>query len=601
MLRALQLKLLEWLEGGNEKFIINSISSSQFGFLWNHICNGREWRKYKFLFITHDDASLEALTLSLRSEHSTSCFFPTPFLNPYSPYVPSEQEFNEKFMLLNQLEVGTAPNIIGASLFEIVKRLCPINWVKDHIFTLSESDIIPHEELCQNLVQRGYRNTLTLDGHGTFSKRGEIFDIFIFGQRPVRVYFFDEMVEAMYFFDQDHQKIDKSVKLSNIKIGPTPLCALNEPELRLNLRTNLPKPSPNQKNKTGTRNHILNCVNSGKCFERFPHFFPLFFSEETPSFFEYLLSKNYLPVLFDERSLSFSIEHLREELESRFETTEQSNETDNILPRPGKLYYFDIILNSPHSLRVENFHLETNHDLQYFVQMNVKSPQAFWGTRLLECNTQHDLISKKFSILESFIKEGGLVSFLTTSDTAKEEFLFLAQKHLVSLSESIKQERLDAAEGLFLQDENLLLLTEADIFGVKKKLSPRPKAKNVDLFAEKMASLAIDDFVIHAQFGVGKYLGIESLFTGGTRSDYFVIEYAEKDKVYVPVFKIDQIQKHADSNASYKLDTLRNSKFSQAKKRAKESAKKLAFDLLQLNASRALSQGFAFSPPDHHF
>ncbi|OFZ14237.1 MAG: transcription-repair coupling factor [Bdellovibrionales bacterium GWA2_49_15] len=599
MLRALQLKLLEWLKTGNEKFVINGVSSSQFGLLWNHIDTGREWEKFKFLLITHNDTALESLMLTLHANQGASCFFPTTFSDPYSPYIPSEQEFNEKFIFLNQLELGTAPHIVGATMFEVLKRLCPLDWVAKHTLALNENDIIAHEELCRALVARGYRNTLTLDGPGTFSKRGEIFDIYIFGQGPVRIYFFDELIEAMHSFDQDHQRIDKSTKLSSIKIGPTPSCVLSDPELRLNLRANLPMPSPNQKNKIGPRNHVLSCVNEAKSFERFPNFFPLFFSGETPSFFEYLLNKNYIPVLFDERSLSISLDHLREELEAHFNSAEKSNQTDNILPRPGKLYNFDAFLKSPKSLGIENFHLDNNPDLQSFVHLSVQSPHTFWGQKLIECDTQHDLISKKFSILESFIHAGGLVSFLSTSDKAKQEFLFLAQKHLDAPADLINIVTLDATEGLFLKDENILLLSESDIFGVKKKLPPRPKTKSVDLFAEKMASLAPDDFVIHAQFGVGKYLGVESLFTGGSRSDYFVIEYAEKDKVYVPVFKIDQIQKHADSTASYRLDTLRNSKFAQAKKRAKESAKKLAFDLLQLNAARALSRGFAFSPPDH--
>ncbi|MBI2521443.1 MAG: transcription-repair coupling factor [Bdellovibrio sp.] len=601
MLHALQLKLLEWIKTGSRKFIINGPSSAQFGLLWHHICDGREWSKYKFLLITHDDSALESLMLSLQTDRFSCSFFPTTFSDPYSPYIPSEQEFLEKFLLFNQLETGTAPQIVGATVFDVVRRLCPLEWVRNSFLILKESDIIPHDELGHLLVKRGYRNALTIDGPGTFSRRGEIFDIYIFGQRPIRIYFFDEMIESMHPFDEEHQKIDKGTKFTTISIGPTPFCVLHDPELRLNLRANLPMPSPNQKSKIGPRNHALACANEGKNFEKFPNFFPLFFSGDVPSIFEYLLSKNYIPILFDERALSFTLDHLRENLESHYRDAEHSNQSDNILPSQNRLYDFASVLNPSFALHVENIQIETSHDFQFFVNINVQPPHAFWGSKLYECNTQHDLITKKFTILESFMHQGGLVSFLSTTEKARQEFLFLAQKHLETLSESINFIGLDASEGLFLKDENLLLLSEPDIFGVKKKLPPRPKARNVDLFAEKMASLTVGDFVIHTQFGVGKYLGVESLFTGGSRSDYFVIEYAEKDKVYVPVFKIDQIQKHADSTASFKLDTLRNSKFSQAKKRAKESAKKLAFDLLQLNASRALSKGFAFSPPDHLF
>ena len=113
--------------------------------------------------------------------------------------------------------------------------------------------------------------------------------------------------------------------------------------------------------------------------------------------------------------------------------------------------------------------------------------------------------------------------------------------------------------------------------------------------------MKVGDYVVHSAHGLGKYLGIESMDFGGPASDFLVINYTEGDKVYVPVYKLNLIQKHADASAALKVANLRNNKFEQAKSKAKISAKKLAFDLIKLQAERESSAAYAFSPPDHLF
>lgn len=100
---------------------------------------------------------------------------------------------------------------------------------------------------------------------------------------------------------------------------------------------------------------------------------------------------------------------------------------------------------------------------------------------------------------------------------------------------------------------------------------------------------------------MGIFQGMESMDVGEIRNDFLILEYASKDKVYVPVYKLNQIQKHADSTANLKPNNLRTNKFSIAKEKAKNSAKTLAFDLLKLQAERNSAFAFAFSEPDHEF
>ena len=117
----------------------------------------------------------------------------------------------------------------------------------------------------------------------------------------------------------------------------------------------------------------------------------------------------------------------------------------------------------------------------------------------------------------------------------------------------------------FYKAERTLILADADIFGSKKKKIKNISKKSIDLFAEQISTLKAGDYIIHSKHGVGEYLGLESINMGGNESDYLVFKYAQNDKVYVPVYKMNLIQKHADSASQTKVANLRNNKFIQLK------------------------------------
>ena len=99
----------------------------------------------------------------------------------------------------------------------------------------------------------------------------------------------------------------------------------------------------------------------------------------------------------------------------------------------------------------------------------------------------------------------------------------------------------------------------------------------------------------------GNYKIGDSIVIGENENDFLVIEYLDGDKVYVPVYKLNLIQKHAEGQNIIKVDNLKTQKFDNLKSKAKSSVKKLAFDLLELQAKRKMKKGFSFSAPDHLF
>lgn len=117
------------------------------------------------------------------------------------------------------------------------------------------------------------------------------------------------------------------------------------------------------------------------------------------------------------------------------------------------------------------------------------------------------------------------------------------------------------------------------------------------------ADLSVGDYVVHETHGIGRYLGITTMESGGVTRDYITIQYAGSDRLFMPVEKLDKVSKYIGARADD--DTLRLSKFGGAewgktKARAKAALKDIAKELIKLYAERSRRPGFAF-PKDDQF
>ncbi|RYZ58694.1 MAG: DEAD/DEAH box helicase, partial [Proteobacteria bacterium] len=157
--------------------------------------------------------------------------------------------------------------------------------------------------------------------------------------------------------------------------------------------------------------------------------------------------------------------------------------------------------------------------------------------------------------------------------------------------------------GLVLPAEALAIITEEEIFGgrvakAKRKTERDPKSP----FLEDMRSLHAGDFVVHSDHGIGRYIGLVQRQIGGIAVDLLGVEYAGGDKLYLPVYRLNQIQKYAGGeNASPKLDRLGGQSFGKTKARVKKAAREMADELLRLYAEREAATGPDLPPLDDDY
>jgi transcription-repair coupling factor (superfamily II helicase) len=145
------------------------------------------------------------------------------------------------------------------------------------------------------------------------------------------------------------------------------------------------------------------------------------------------------------------------------------------------------------------------------------------------------------------------------------------------------------------------VLSEEEIFGVRARR--RVRQRRADLpFAASFRELKEGDLVVHTDFGIARYAGLTKMQVNGIPGDFLILEYAGRDKVYLPVSRMRLIQKFTGGDPTkVALDKLGTASWEKTKKRVKENLLQMAAELLQIYAARKAHPGTAFAPPDNYF
>ncbi|HEX8793729.1 MAG TPA: transcription-repair coupling factor [Polyangiaceae bacterium] len=158
--------------------------------------------------------------------------------------------------------------------------------------------------------------------------------------------------------------------------------------------------------------------------------------------------------------------------------------------------------------------------------------------------------------------------------------------------------------GVVLPADGLVLVTEEEIFGARAHRR-RDKTRAADAarpFLEDLRSLSPGDFVVHVEHGIGRYQGLVHKTVGSNTVDLIAIEYAGGDKLYLPVWRLNQLEKYVGGeHAAPKVDRLGGSTFARTKARVAREVRKMADELLRLYAERQALPGDALQAADDDY
>lgn len=475
-------------------------------------------------------------------------------------------------------------------------RVPPIEFFIKNSLKIESEDILAQSLFKEKLVKIGYlEGTIGSLQLGEFCFRGDTCDIRSAGGKYYRLIYFDDLIEHIYEVDQKTNRAIKNATLLKINL----ICSWRiflSPEYLNNLRENIPVPTPQFRNRFSYRKEFFSSLQQSNAAYSI-YFQPYFFNDQLPSLVHQLDQ-------LECRKIFIHPEQQIPILESQFslwnEKIEQQQDDESsvmLIPRLSRIFELSIAQNISSGIQLKHFGEENS--LGSWQELNLLlKPLVQAGAKRL---SKVELFIKWFKSLELSIQN---VFLCYSNDEEREHLMAIVNNRWSFLKNN------DLFQTTWIKSNYAVSsyeeITQTLIIGAKDYVyTSSAKTKNntrhVDLFAEHLSTLKEGDFVVHQGFGIGKFVEMQNMTVADQNSDFIVLKFLDDDKVYVPVYKMNLLEKFADTGADVKLSDLKTKKFEQEKTNARASAKKLAFDLLRLEAERKSHKGFAFSSPDEYF
>ena len=467
--------------------------------------------------------------------------FPDLEMLPYESLSPSQDLVNQQLRALERLVSGSDFPIVVSSVRALLPKIIPPRDFLSLKENISLGKKTERENLIKKLVQGGYQRLPLIEERGTFSVRGGIFDLYPpLYENPLRLEFFGEEVVSIREFDPLTQR-----SVSRLK------------EISLFPLVNLPEKG------------------SATLFDYFPEKSLFFLSE---------------PNLLKEKA--------RREEEKIVRAYKDRKERGEKADPPTSLY----------------------SDFSEGLREGRRGKQTVCFSSLAPRESSLDFKFKsippyegKLPLLTKDIrrwKEEGYSLIIISEFKGQGERLgeFLREEGL----EGTFQEKLkkifpgqllvivgDFQKGFRSPSLKLALLTHQEIFG-RLRLRRQRRQKREGIPLSSLFELKIGDYAVHTNHGIGIYRGVKTTKVEGKERDFLLLEYAEEDKLYVPLENINMVQKYIGMEGRPpRIYRLGGRTWGQVKRKVSQSVESLARELLELYALRKTAKGHAFAADSH--
>lgn len=482
-------------------------------------------------------------------------------------------------------------HVAGATRF-----LTPKEVFKQADIKLEVGGIYELDNLKRKLVDLGYQSVRTVEGMGEFSVRGGILDVFpMTEENPLRIEFFDDEIDTIRYFSIENQRSIN--KVDSAVIVPTYELVYSDEQISCFEKDIKERLAKTATLVTGeTRDNLYAKIYSD--IEKIKNHQDL----EVMHKYISLLYKNpdTLITYFDDPLLVY-IDYNR-----ILENQEHMNE-DALTWLEGAIENGKTVVD----LSLYRSITETKVNRQLFLVEHTSVLQDIKLTEHIKLLTKS--VSEFHGQLEFFakeckrLKENGITVFVTLSSVEARNNLANYLEELgisVAFPTSLEEVRKGSIHlvheklpvGFELLEENIVVYTDYEVHTKRKKQTAYKSNFKEGKKIKDYNELQLGDYVVHVQHGIGQYIGIETLETNGARKDFLMIAYRGGDKLYVPIDKIQMVQKYVGSEgANPKIHKLGTSEWEKTKSKVRKTVKDIADKLIKIYAQREHLPGYAFS------
>src|SRR6266571_4475659 len=531
------------------------------------------------------------------ADPATVVALPTRDVLPFQNLSPHPELQEERAVALWKIATG-AVSIIVSPITATALRLRSAEYYADLARIVRRGDTFDTDPLLRHLNTVGYTSTDVVEMPGEYALRGGILDVYSpEADRPVRVEFFGDEVESIRKFEPATQRssnpVDEAILLP---LTETPVSddLLGAIHVRLS-----------GKRITGAEEIVEQAVRSGgvTVFPGWEFYAPVAGADRT--IFD-LLPRAL--VITDEP------ENLKPEFEHTWSRIEEAHERSGVgnLVRPADLYLSPeewwAKLGTLRGADVEHLGIERTGQAEAVTFHSQPTPrfhgsvpamleqvqkQTAEGKRVLIAVPNTGEIERLADIFTEYAVSFRLGSRTRSGESYADETAYFAGEVLTTTLAKAY-----VPDGVALPDANLTIFGARDLFDESESVVSRPQRQKskTSAFLSDFRDLQVGDYVVHVEHGIGQYQGLKEINQGDGNAEFMLLEYAEGARLYVPLTRLDLVQKYRSSEgAKPPLSHLGTAAWAKTKARVRKAMKDMADELLKLYAERKTAEGHAFS------
>jgi len=523
--------------------------------------------------------------------------FPAYDISPLSGLSPHRNVINRRLKALYALTSEKNP-IVVTSLEAVLFKILPKDALIKALEYLEPGEDLEREALLKKLETGGYLRTSLVEEMGDYSVRGGVIDIFPpMYSEPVRLEFWGDRLESIRHFDPETQRT--TAHLKELSLLPASEIVMGEENMK---RARTMGRLPGQGVEGGSFPGQEAWLN---------HFYPVL-----NTLFDYFPSDGIImpvdPLNIDAEKERFVVRFQAELEKYRHEAAERIApfpEMDGVLLSGGDI---SSVLERTQCINFKELNIERSEEPSRVIDIR--------GTAEIEGEMEVRLSGKgKVSMaplaekISGWSKSGARVVLVCRTEQQAERLKEILANYGVVVEDmvenwyraserkkiSICQGRL--SKGFAWPELGLYVISEDEIFG-PKRAGTKKKSQEGGLDWASFSQLKAGDMVVHEDHGVGRYGGLIKMEIADKVNDFILIEYMDRDRLYIPAYRVSALQKYIGADESDpKLDRLGGSAWNLAKTKAKKAIREIAKQLVEIYALRKYREGFAFSRSDNYF
>ncbi len=530
--------------------------------------------------------------------------FPAHDVLPFENLSPHPDVQEQRAAALWKLSTG-AVDILIAPVESAAMKLFDLNYYAGLAVTLKRSEEVDIEVLTAHLASVGYSQTDLVEMPGQFTRRGGILDIFSpDADRPVRIELFGDEIETIRKFDPDTQR-------SHAGLDETQLLPLTEAPLTEHLLAAVNGRLSRQRIEIEDDEMAVEAAAAGgvSVFPGWEFFTPVAGAERS------LLTLLPRCALFvDEPAM------VRNQIDRWWNKVELRHERSGIgsLIRPEDIYLRPEVLQASlgahmgldldqlgaidvleDDATLGEIELPTRPTLRFHGSIPALTEQLkalmVAETRIVLAAAHQGDVERLATVLRDYQVPYRLGSRVpkTGSDMMLEEASYMAGDLRVPVIV-----RSPIASGVMFAEANLIVFGANDLSDEADVAArPMPKKSKTAAFVSDFRDLGVGDYVVHVEHGIAQYQGLKEIEQDGLSIEFMILEFAEGAKLYVPLTRLDLIQKYrsTDTGPAPVLSRLGTQQWTKTKARVRKAMQDMAAELLKLYAERRTVEGNAFS------